>query len=30
VPYGRLDPEAPWGEIAAAVRAGAERVEVTA
>jgi probable F420-dependent oxidoreductase len=30
VPYGRLDPDAPWGEIAAAVRAGAERVEVPA
>lgn len=28
VPYGKLDPEAPWGEIARAVRSGSERVEV--
>jgi hypothetical protein len=25
VPYGKLDPQAPWGEIADAVRAGAEK-----
>jgi probable F420-dependent oxidoreductase len=25
VPYGQLDPQAPWGEIATAVRAGAEQ-----